>query len=270
MKSSNIISLSLSNINPIVLNVLIGAVSGYFLLHPISMVIYWFEFNETSLTLSRFFEVFFDRLSSAFGANMIPMAVLFAIIGGLLGLGPGMFIRSIKQKKYELKGRDKLLQKSIPSLIKEGPGQYIEFKSSLKYDYRQAKSSRNIEDLIIVTIAGFMNSDGGMILIGVDSEGMLLGLSNDYWLLKKKNRSGFQQHIISLVANRLGKDLCAKLHISFHQFGGKEICSVFVEPSNHPVYISDNIRTIFYLRTGNITNSLTTREAVEYLQTKHH
>jgi hypothetical protein len=259
------ISDRIRNVNPVALHVVIGAVAGYFLLHPISMVIYWFEFNEVQLTFNQFLEVFFERLTHAFHPRMIIMALIFAAIGGFLGLGPGLFLKSIKQQQHELKGREKLLQKSIPILIKEGVGQYVEFKSSLRYDYRQAKSVKSIEDITISSIAGFLNSKGGMMLFGVDNEGNILGLSNDYWTLKKKNQDGFQQQVMNIVSSKLGRDQCSNIHITFHEVQSKEICSLTIESSNRPVYVSDGNRTVFYLRTGNVTNSLTTKETVEYL-----
>ena len=44
-------------------------------------------------------------------------------------------------------------------------------------------------------------------MIGVNNDGVVMGLHNDYWTLKRRNKEGFQQGVISLVSNRLGKDL---------------------------------------------------------------
>jgi predicted HTH transcriptional regulator len=44
------------------------------------------------------------------------------------------------------------------------------------------------------TIAGFMNKNGGILLIGIDDNGKILGLKNDMETLKKKNVDGFLQH----------------------------------------------------------------------------
>ncbi len=254
---------------PVIINVLIGIVSGYFLLHPVSMVIYWFEFNESPVLLSKFIEIFLFRLSYAFNTEMFPMAASFAVIGGFLGLGPGLFIRSLKIKQIRIRGNEKLLQRSIPSLIKEGENQFVEFKSSLRYDYRQVKSNRTQEDVIVRSIAGLLNAEGGLLLIGVGDDGEVMGLHNDYWTFKRKNKEGFQQRVISLVSNRLGKDLSLNIYVTFHQLGTSEICGLFIEPAIRPVYVSIGNETIFYLRSGNVTNPLTTSETVEYLKNIH-
>ncbi len=269
MRLSETIMLKLRNNKPVIVHILIGMVSGYFLLHPLSMVIYWFEFNESPVMFSKFLEIFLFRLSYAFNLEMFPMAATFAAIGGLLGLGPGIFIRSIKIKQSRIRGSEKLLQKSIPSLIKEGENQYVEFKRSLRYDYRQVKTDKNNEDIVLRSIAGFMNGEGGILIIGIDNDGDVLGLHNDYWSLKRRNKEGFHQRIIWLVSSRLGKDVSTKIHATFHLLGTNEICSLYVEPANRPVYISVGKETMFYLRSGVVTNSLTTSETVEYLKNRN-
>lgn len=117
MRVSDTIVLKLENNKPVIVHILIGMVSAYLLLHPISMVICWFDINETPVLLSKLLGIFSYRLSYSFNIRMFPMAAAFAIIGGLLGLGPGLFIRSIKIKQSRIRGNEKLLQNSIPSYI---------------------------------------------------------------------------------------------------------------------------------------------------------
>jgi hypothetical protein len=58
-----------------------------------------------------------DKISLKFGStrpviiHVLIGAVAFAIIGGLLGLGPGLFVRSIKLKQVKILGGEKLLKK---------------------------------------------------------------------------------------------------------------------------------------------------------------
>ena len=48
----------------------------------------------------------------------------------------------------------------------------------------------------------------------------------------------------------------------------KDVCVVDIEPSNEPVYVSDEGNTTFYVRTGNATYPLSVKETVDYLKTK--
>ena len=199
---------------------------------------------------------------------MMPMSIAFAVLGLIGGVVSGIYYNSIKQKNLKLYGKKQLLKQSLPSLIENGENEFVEFKSSLRHDYRQVKTDKNLEHVILKSIAGFLNANGGTLIIGVNDDGEILGLDNDYFSLKKKNKDGFQQRIILLVSNTFGKNICSKIHISFHVIKEKEICILFIQPAQVPVYFNEANRTIFFLRTGNVTNPLTTSETVEYLQTR--
>lgn len=49
-----------------------------------------------------------------------------------------------------------------------------------------------------------------------------------------------------------------------HQADGKDLCCVAVQPSPRPVFIRDGTDEHLYIRTGNSTCRLTTKEAIEY------
>jgi len=256
----------MKNNKELIIHTFIGLFIGYFIIHPISMVIYWFQLNTNEYNLSDLFNVFLGNFKHTFSLHMMPMSVAFSILGALIGLGSGFYYKSIKKREYLLYGKKQLLQQSIPSLIVGGESEFVEFKSSLRHDYRQIKTDKNLEDVILKSIAGFLNANGGTLIIGVNDNGEILGLENDYWSLKRKDKDGFQQRLILLVANAFGKDICTKIHIAFHEIKEKEICTLYIEPCRHPVFFNEDNRTIFFLRTGNVTNPLTTSETVKYLQ----
>ena len=252
----------------VLIHSIVGLLFGFVVLHPISMMIYSFDVSGTEYNIVNFGNIFSESISHAFSLHMAGMAVAFSILGMLIGLGSGLYYRSIKRKDGILTGERKLLQQSIPSLIRNGENEFVEFKSSLRYDYRQVKTNKNLEAVILKSIAGFLNANGGTLIIGLDDDGRILGLENDYYSLKKKNKDGFQQRIITLVANEFGRNVCSYLNISFYLIEDKEICTVVIRPSERPVYFLENSRTIFYLRTGNVTLPLTTSETVRYLQSR--
>lgn len=254
--------------NKVLIHSFAGLLIGYFVFHPISMVIYWFEFNNTALTFSNLGKIIIESFRHSFSFHMMPMSIAFAILGLIGGFVSGIYYKSIKIKNLKLYGKKQLLKQSLPSLIANGENEFVEFKSSLRHDYRQVKTDKNLEHVILKSIAGFLNANGGTLIIGVNDDGEILGLANDFFSLKKKNKDGFHQRIILIVSNAFGKDICSKIHISFHNIEEKEICTITIEPSIRPTYFNEGNRTIFFLRTGNVTNPLTTSETVEYLQTR--
>ena len=67
----------------------------------------------------------------------------------------------------------------------------VEFKSSLRWDVRQNCVNKDLEKVIVKTVAGFLNAHGGTPLIGVDDHGVPVGLVPDFKTLRKKDRDGF-------------------------------------------------------------------------------
>ena len=124
---------------------------------------------------------------------------------------PHLFIDIKKESKVKLSTTSDILK-----LIENGENEKIEFKSSLRYDYHQVNTDKNLEHVILKSIAGFLNGKGGTLLIGVDDYGEILGLANDYWSLKRKTKDGFEQRLMLIISNAFGKDICSKIQASFH------------------------------------------------------
>lgn len=154
--------------------------------------------------------------------------------------------------------------KTIRRLLLQSESQNLEFKSSARWDYRQEKPNKELEKVILKTIAGFMNAEGGILLIGVDDDGNPLGLKKDYSTLRRKDSDGFEQFLISLVSRNIGRVFCQNISINFYDMGTTEVCSITVKPNQNPVFI-DKLDGAFYVRTGNSTQKLNPRETTEYI-----
>ncbi|MGB5963205.1 MAG: RNA-binding domain-containing protein [Coleofasciculaceae cyanobacterium] len=158
----------------------------------------------------------------------------------------------------------------IIDLITKGESNQLEFKSSARWDMRENKPNKIMEEVILKTVAGFLNSyQGGTLLIGIDDDSNILGLNHDYQTFKKKNRDGYELFLINdLLLKELGKDLSPHIHITFHQVEGKDICRIILNPCPRPVYInikdakSGQTKECFFLRTGNLTSQLDTPSAI--------
>jgi hypothetical protein len=158
---------------------------------------------------------------------------------------------------------------SIETLIADGETDSVEFKSSARWDYRESRANKVLEGVIAKTVAGFLNGKGGALLVGVADDGKTLGLEPDYKTLgKRPDRDGYQQFLVTLISETMGKDQCASLAITFHPVEGKEVCVIRATPSARPVYVKDGQQTRFYLRTGNATQELSTKESVDYVKAR--
>jgi hypothetical protein len=259
----------IKKIKLILIHIVIGIGLFYFLVHPFTMVLYWFESTQTAYSFSLFQEVLKERLFESFTFSMMPMSNSLTALGGMFGLISGIFWTSFKEKKQLIKKQEHLLMIDVLKLIKMGENDWVEFKSSIRYDYHQKFVNRELEIVIAKTIVGFMNAKGGKLIIGLNDEGVILGLQKDFQTLKHKNKDGFEREIFRIILNYLGTEASFNIHVSFYQIGKEDICLVDVEPSLNPVYVSDGKNTTFYVRTGNATYPLSVKETVKYLKLRN-
>ncbi|WP_156100707.1 helix-turn-helix domain-containing protein [Gillisia sp. Hel_I_29] len=259
---------AMAKIKIIFIHLLLGAGIFYFLVHPFTMVIYWFEFSNTPFSFPLFQQVLEERFVESFTFDMRGMGGLLTLLGGFLGIVSGLFWINLKKKDEIIGTQQRLLVRDIEELIQAGENERVEFKSSIRYDYYRKSTNRDLEVIIAKTITGFMNAKGGKLIIGVDDEGNVLGLEKDYKTLKHKNRDGYERAVFRIISTQLGHEACFSNHISFYSINEKDVCVVDIEPSEKPIYVNDTENTTFYVRTGNATYPLTVKEAVNYLENR--
>jgi predicted HTH transcriptional regulator len=152
----------------------------------------------------------------------------------------------------------------LHALIARGESVNLEFKSSFRWDVRENKVNRALEAVVLKTLAGYMNGNGGTLLIGVADDGSVTGLEHDYPTLKKPDRDGFEQLLMTAIATKLGGDACHEVQMVFHSLESKDVCRVMVAPAHRPVYVKDGDAPRLYVRTGVSTRELNVQEAINY------
>lgn len=163
---------------------------------------------------------------------------------------------------------------SIQELIEQGENFNVELKTTLRWDVREQKVNRALEEVILKTIAGFSNVEGGILLIGVNDGGEIEGLEADYATVKGGNKDGFELHLLNLVTSAYGSELATTgIRVSFPSIDDKEICMVEIRPGHKPVYteITDkNGMKVkkFFVRRGNSSHELSLTEISDYIATR--
>jgi hypothetical protein len=162
------------------------------------------------------------------------------------------------------------LGSQLTELIAEGESTTLEFKSSLRWGVPEGGVNKALEKVIVKTIAGFLNGkEGGTLLIGVADDGSILGLDGDYGSSPSiADRDGFELHVRKLLSNAMGESIHAFVTVTFHGVNGQDVCQVRIDPSDHPIYVQDEGKSVFFLRTGNATNALPVHEVVKYYATR--
>ncbi|MDQ1638538.1 MAG: hypothetical protein QOF62_1877 [Pyrinomonadaceae bacterium] len=153
----------------------------------------------------------------------------------------------------------------IAALIAKGESNTLEFKATARWDVKQNIQNKAMEDVVVKSIAAFLNTDGGNLLIGVDDERNVTGLDHDYKLFGKKDkRDAYENFLTGLLLNNFGKDISALISISIHELAGKDVARVLTKPSPKPIFVKEGNYEHLYIRANNSTRLLSTREAIDY------
>ena len=257
---------SFSKKRGLALHTVIGAVLGVLILHPLTALVYGSGgAAAASVPFAEQLGSAVDRLSAAFEIEMLPMSLAFAVIGGAIGLTFGLYHLRLMADRQIIRSLEHQLAEELPLLIARGEGAQLEFKSSLRWDTREQRANRSLQQVVFKTIAGFLNNDGGTLLIGVDDSGGIVGIEADLKTLKHPNKDGFERVLMDAIRSALGGNACALIHCYFHDLDGRTVCRVIAQKSLEPIYFLDNGVARFLLRAGNSTRELDAREAHTHL-----
>ena len=245
----------------ILVQLIISALLGVLLLHPLTTLIFFVEFNDMlAAPASDGWSFLVNRLQTATFQELVPMSAVFALIGAGLGLIFFIYSRLIETGQRRVRWLERELNAHLPTLIAGGENERLEFKSSLRWNLREKRSDKALEKVIVKSLAGLMNHRGGGLIIGVSDMGDTLGIEVDFQTLMHKNTDGFEQALMDLVRSTLGANACALVHCQFPSIDQKTVCWLVVEQANTPVYFQDGKIARYLVRTGNSTRELDARE----------
>jgi len=158
--------------------------------------------------------------------------------------------------------------------IEQKENKEIELKSTLRFCLRENKEKREIEHSALKSIAAFLNSEGGELFIGVDDNGAILGLENDYSIFKGQDKKDkFLNYFDNIFETAFGNQYQKFISMQFPVVKGKTICVVKVEKSSDEVWLNDKYNSKgggqqFFIRRQGSTAELKGKESSEYIK-KH-
>jgi predicted HTH transcriptional regulator len=152
-------------------------------------------------------------------------------------------------------------QATIEDIIAAGESQTTEFKSTARLNSYTGQADPKLEHVIVKTVCGFLSAEGGTLLIGIDDDGQVLGLDNDFGTLSKANTHGYELFLRQLLDNNLSQKTATTVRVRFEKLSGRTICVVSVAASGKPVFArppkgSATSVEEFWVRSGNSTRQL--------------
>ena len=166
---------------------------------------------------------------------------------------------------------DDNVETDLIDMIMEGENSQVEFKTTLRYDMRENRINKTLEQVVLKTIAAFSNGQGGTLIMGVTDELDIIGLDQDYRTLKDGTKDEFELHLRNLVNNAYGVEFATNnLVISFPIVNEIEICMVEIKLGLRPIFtevVDKNGGRIkkFYVRSGNASQEIDISEVAQYI-----
>jgi type I restriction enzyme R subunit len=166
----------------------------------------------------------------------------------------------------QLRGVTPTFARTIDELIVNDEDDAVEFKSTARWDVREERRNPAIEDAIVKTVAAFLNTDGGTLLIGVGPDGSIVGLGPDYPHVKPPNGDGFVNWLTTHLANALGAAAVMRTRARVVTQAGAELCRLDVARSSEPIWAKTSKDSqVFFVRMNYSSRPMPENELARYL-----
>lgn len=172
--------------------------------------------------------------------------------------------RFVAQGYESLQDRDaseRQARVDIEELIRGGEGVHVELKATLRVNLHTGNKDPKMEGACLKTIAGFLNSRGGTLIIGVSDDGETLGVNNDDFSSEDK----MYLHLVNLIRDRIGGQHSMYIHPRFEDRDAARVLVVECWPAKSAAFVKDGSAEHFYVRTGAATTELSPSQTHDYI-----
>ena len=194
------------------------------------------------------------------------------------------FLSFVPENQSETKPEVKALVKDVEVIedlsearakVGGAEGQCVEWKSSIAFVAGQINPDIDKQlSVILKIIASFQNSKGGTLYIGVNDNGVVSGINQDFQYLNTGNDvtehgytynttlDSYQLKIHNAVKERLGVLSNSHIDINFAQEGELYYCIIKVAPTRRPIYLDQQA---IYQRAGNMCQRLRGEDVTNFI-----
>ena len=156
-------------------------------------------------------------------------------------------------------------EERIKSLIYQGENAHTEFKQTFQHCLRELKKADYVETAALKTIAAFLNSKGGSLLVGIADDGQVIGIDIELKKYHQTSNDKFLLHLKDKIKSRIGMTPFSYLNINLSIIEGKTVLVVDCQPSDQEVFVDNKD---FYVRTSPATEKLEGRQFTNYIRTR--
>ena len=218
--------------------------------------------------------------------GIIFQALLFVVIAA----GSGYVIRS---RTFSVLTTPSDGSDAIQAMIEAGENDHVEFKLQSLWSTELTKDEINGSEsaevrkyrtnaskfIIARSIAGFLNTDGGDLLIGIREDRLhnaltIVGIEDDYPRLHEEDRNtdGYRRMLVDAVIRKYLPEIFDTasrfIHITFPVVSGKPLCHIRITPSDKPVFVDSGTEEIFFIRIDASTRAIAGKTLTRYILTR--
>jgi serine/threonine protein kinase len=154
----------------------------------------------------------------------------------------------------------------IERLLASDESARLEFKSSLRVPIAPPPPGKTVKEIeralelaVLKTLAAFLNTDGGTLVIGVADDGTIVGIEVDYPRVKGSG-DGWRKTFDNLISRDLGVEVMKCIDLQLDPWHGQTIAVIRCLPRKEPTWLGDEL----YVRRTASTENLSARHAVAW------
>ena len=158
----------------------------------------------------------------------------------------------------------------VEALLKLTASKTLDFQPALRWNLADDRADdRHVTHAALATIAAFLNTEGGDLLIGVADDRTVLGIDHD----RLETDDKFLRHLAQAVRTGLGDRAATCIDAKTQIVEGQTVCLVSCQRSPEPVYlrwcgVEETPAGDLYVRSGPGTVRLSASNAGAYVATR--
>ena len=196
--------------------------------------------------------------SSLYGFELTDFIVVFA--GGVV------FLMILIRYRHLAHSSEQTLspEARVTRAIAHGEGAKVEFKSSVRTNLTTGKTGKEIELAWLKAVVAFLNSQGGVLLLGVNDEGFFSGVEVDGF----ENDDKCLLHIKNCLHQHIGAEYSPFITVGVVEMELKKVVLIEVEPATAHAFLKIGKNEEFYIRSGPSSTKLAPSQIVSYVTQK--
>ena len=205
--------------------------------------------------------------------DILSENITFILAGISLLIILAVFMANFLVKKYahQLKDVPKTaisnsdFENEIYNLLHQGESETLEFKSTMRKNLKSGKNGKEIEIAWLKGLVGFMNTHGGILLIGVDDNSNILGIEADEF----ENEDKILLHFKNLLSQHIGLEFSNYINLIINQIDGKVILVIECERADRPAFLYHKKEEDYYIRSGPASVKLSISKVIKYIKNRY-